>query len=214
MKSLLLSFGPLCAPFFVVVFLIEGVTRPQYDWMRHPISALSIGPRGWSQIANFVVTGVLVASIGIGLRLALPPRARSSLSGPILIALAGIGLIGAGVFVSDPVFGFPPDKPLVLAQFSWQGHLHDLFSVLWFLGLPAACVVLAVRFFAIGQRNWAVYSLLSGLGMMVFFVLAAIGFRQRPGFVDVAGVYQRLSVTTGLSWVSVIALHAKAKQRE
>jgi len=51
---------------------------------------------------------------------------------------------------------------------------------------------------AIGEPGWAVYSLLSGLAMIVFFVLASMGFLQRPGFVDVAGMYQRLSVATVL----------------
>jgi hypothetical protein len=208
MKSFLLSLGSLCTPLFVIAFLIEGFTRPQYDWMRHPISSLSIGPLGWTQIMNFVMTGTLVAVIGIGLRLGLAPHSRGSLFGPILLVIAGAGLIGAGIFVSDPVFGFPPDKPLVLAQFTAHGRLHDLFSMLWFLGLPGACFVLAVRFFTIGEPGWAVYSVLSGLGMTAFFVLASMGFLQRPGFVDVAGIYQRLSATTGLSWASLIAIHA------
>src|SRR5262245_61137958 len=207
MKLFLLWLGSLCTPFFVSVFLIEGLTRSQYNWMRHPISSLSIGPFGWEQIVNFVVTGALVALIGIGLRLAFAPHSRGTLFGPILLAVAGTGLIGAGIFVSDPVFGFPPDKPLVLAQFTAHGRLHDLFSMLWFLGLPSACGVLTARFFTIGEPGWAVYSLLSGSGMIVFFVLASMGFLQRPGFVDVAGIYQRLSATTGLLWVSLIAIH-------
>jgi hypothetical protein len=208
MKSFLPWLGSLCAPFFVVAFLIEGFTRPQYNWMQYPISSLSIGRLGWTQIMNFVITGALVALIGIGLRLTFAPHSRGSLFGPILFVVAGIGLIGAGIFVSDPVFGFPPDKPLVLAQFTSHGHLHDLFSTFWFLGLPAACSVLAVRFFTISEPGWAVYSLLSGLGMIACFVVASMGFLQRPGFVDVAGIYQRLSATTGILWVSLIAIHA------
>jgi len=157
---------------------------------------------------NFIITGTLVGLIGIGLRLSFAPHSRGRLFGPILLVVAGIGLVGAGVFVSDPVFGFPPDKPLVLAQFTSHGRLHDLFSTLWFVGRPAACFVLAVRFFAIGEPGWAVYSLVSGLGMIAFFVVASMGFFQRPAFVDVAGIYQRLSATTGLLWASLIAIHA------
>jgi hypothetical protein len=71
-----------------------------------------------------------------------------------------------------------------------------------------SCWVLAVRFFAIGQHGWAVYSLLSGIGMIALFVLASTGFLQRPGFVDVAGLFERLSATTGLLWASLIAIHA------
>src|SRR5262245_3519026 len=105
MKSFLLWLGTLCAPLFAIVFLIEGFTRAQYNWMRHPISSLSIGPLGWIQVANFVITGTVVALIGIGLRLAFAPHSRGSLFGPIFLVVAGVGLVGAGVFVSDPVFG-------------------------------------------------------------------------------------------------------------
>ena len=207
-NAYLLRLGSLCTPIFVIVFLLEGFTRREYDWMRHPISSLSIGPFGWIQVMNFIVTGVLVALIGLGLRWTFALKSRGSVFGPILLVVAGIGLIGAGIFVSDPVFGFPPEEPLVLAQFTEHGHLHDVFSMLWFLGLPSAGFVFAVRFFTLNKRGWAFYSLASGLGMIVLFVLASLGFLQRPGFVDVAGIYQRLSVTAGLSWASAIAIHA------
>src|SRR4029450_6927248 len=53
MKSYLLWVGSLCTPLLVSAFLIEGFTRPQYNWMRHPISSLSFGPLGWPQIVSF-----------------------------------------------------------------------------------------------------------------------------------------------------------------
>ncbi|MGD8404993.1 MAG: DUF998 domain-containing protein [Anaerolineales bacterium] len=46
--------GPV---FFIVMFLIEGVTRPEYSAFRQPVSSLSIGELGWTQIANFLITG-------------------------------------------------------------------------------------------------------------------------------------------------------------
>lgn len=41
------SAGLLAGPIFVVSFLIQGVIRPGYDPLRHPVSALSLGPGGW-----------------------------------------------------------------------------------------------------------------------------------------------------------------------
>jgi hypothetical membrane protein len=210
----LLALGALCAPVFIVTLFIEGFTRAQYNWLRFPISSLSIGPQGWMQITNFIITGSLIVLLGMGLRLSLEPHARGSVWGPIVVAIAGVGLIGAGVFVSDPVFGYPPDQPLVLKQFTTHGHFHDFFSMFWFIGLPTACVVLARRFLGLGETGWAVYSILSGIGMLVFFVLAGAGFNQTNGLVDYAGLYQRISVSTGVLWLMFTAIHQIGVSRQ
>jgi Protein of unknown function (DUF998) len=203
----LLALGALCAPVFMIGFMIEGFAREHYSWLRYSISALSIGPHGWMQITNFIVSGWLIVLLAIGLRLSLEPGSRGSVFGPIAVAIAGIGFVGAGIFVSDPVFGYPPDQPLALKQFTIRGHLHDFFSMFWFIGVPTACFVLARRFFALGETTWAIYSILSAVGMLVFFVLAGVGFNQTQGFVDYAGLYQRLSAGTGLIWLMLFALH-------
>ena len=48
----LLSCGAVAGPLFVSVFWIEGVRRPDYKPLRHPVSSLSLGPRGWVQAAS------------------------------------------------------------------------------------------------------------------------------------------------------------------
>src|SRR5262249_53760150 len=55
-----LTYGSLAPVLFTVVYLIEGVTRPGYDGWKHSISALSLGPGGWLQQANFVFLGLNV----------------------------------------------------------------------------------------------------------------------------------------------------------
>jgi len=202
---LLLACGVIGPLLFIIVFLIEGATRADYNPFRYPISSLSIGAMGWTQAANFLLLGALLVAFAIGLQRTLK-GSRGGLWGPILIGLAGIGLFGAGIFTTDPIFGYPPDAPLVLAQYTWHGHLHDLCSVLFFAGVPIASFVFCRRFATSGERGWALYSLLSGLGMLAFFVLAAIGFDQISAFVYVAGVFQRLSISLGLIWVALLAL--------
>lgn len=202
----LLACGVIGPPLFILVFLIEGATRKDYNALRYPVSSLSIGTSGWTQAANFVVTGLLILALALGLRRALRAGA-GSVWGPLLIALTGIGLIGAGFFTTDPLFGYPPSGPLVLTQFTTHGHLHDFFSSFVFLGLPIACFVLT-RGFAVREKpGWVIYSALSGIGILVMFVLAAVGFNQTPGFVNLGGVYQRLSISIGWIWMALLALH-------
>jgi hypothetical protein len=143
---ILLAYGAIGPVLFVLVFLIEGAARGGgYDPLRHPISSLSIGGLGWIQAMNFLMVGLSMLAFAVA-ALRAPQRARSGTWAPLLIGLAGIGLFGAGIFTTDPIYGYPTTAPLALAQFTLRGHLHDGFSILVFLGIPVACLVLCRRF--------------------------------------------------------------------
>ena len=45
---------------FTTVYLVEGATTVGYDPLRHQVSLLSLGDRGWVQIPNILVTGALL----------------------------------------------------------------------------------------------------------------------------------------------------------
>jgi hypothetical protein len=51
--------GIIAPALFVTVFMIEGWIRPGYEPLNTFVSALSLGPRGWIQIANFISFGAL-----------------------------------------------------------------------------------------------------------------------------------------------------------
>jgi Protein of unknown function (DUF998) len=201
----LLSCGAIAGPLFVLAFLVEGATRAGYDPLRHPVSSLALGDDGWVQSANFVVAGLLTLAFAVGLRRAFRPLG-SSIWGPLLIGVWAIGLLGAGIFPTDPVSGYPPGTPDQLPGYTWHGALHDLFSLPGFAALAAACFVFGSRFAARGERGWAVYSLFTGLAFTVAFVLASAGFGQAEGLVDLAGLLQRLAVTIGFGWLTLLAV--------
>lgn len=203
--KLLLYCGAIGCPFFVLVFIILGSTRRGYDPFRHPVSSLSIGPGGWIQVGNFLLTGLLVLAFSIGLKQRLkilPGKAWE----PLLIGLASLGLIASGFFSSDPVYGYPPDQPFITSQFTLHGKLHIIFSLLVFIGLPLACFVFRNRFIKAGKRGWAGYSLFSGIAMIVTFILAGIGFEQILWLADFAGLFQRLCIVAGWTWMTLIAI--------
>jgi len=56
----------------------------------------------------------------------------------ILFMLVGAGLIGAGLFATDPLSGYPPGTPPAAVSPSLHRVLHDLFSTPVFTALPAA----------------------------------------------------------------------------
>ena len=50
----------IAGPFYIVVGLIQALTRPGFDLMRHDLSLLANGDLGWIQITNLVLTGFFV----------------------------------------------------------------------------------------------------------------------------------------------------------
>ena len=204
--KVLLACGVIAGPLFVVTFVVEGVTRAEYDPLRHPVSSLALGGWGWTQTANFIVAGLLTLAFAAGLRRAFRPP-EGSTWGPLLVGVWAIGLLGAGVFVTDPVSGYPPGSPDRSLGYSWHGALHDLFSLPAFVALAAACFVFGRRFAARDERGWAIYSTVTGIAFAVGFVLSSAGFGQAEGLVDLAGLLQRLAVTAGFGWLTLLAVH-------
>jgi len=184
--------GVVAGPLFVTTFLVAGALRDGYDPIRHPVSSLQIG--GWVQTVNFLVSGLLTIAFAIGTR-----KAGQGFWGPLLIGAVGIGLVGSGVFLTDPVSGYPPGSPPI-SDYTWHGRWHDLFAVPTFLGWPAACFVFARRF-----RPW--YSVFSGLAFAATFVLTSAAFAQTPGLVEIGGLLQRVTITIGWLWLTLLALH-------
>jgi uncharacterized protein DUF998 len=163
LKMLLLS-GAIAGPLFTVAWIVEGATRANYDPLRHPISSLSIGDLGWTQTATFMVTGLLTLAFALGLRRRLSSHG-GSVWGPRLIAVIAIGLLGAGIFVTDPMNGFPLGTPNLPLHYSVRGRLHRLFSAFVFLGLPIACFVFKRFFTRRGRAQLG--ELLRGNGLRV-----------------------------------------------
>jgi hypothetical protein len=201
----LLWCGVAAGPLFLLTALVEGATRADYHPLRHPVSSLALGPHGWMQVTNFLVTGVLYLSYAVGLWRA-PPTVVGTRIGTILIGAAAVGLLGAAAFVTDPVSGYPPGTPNAPGAYTTSGALHDLLSTPMFFGLPAAGFVFGNWFRNSGNRRWAIYSIGSAVMMLVFFGLASAAFNQVPVLVAFGGLLQRAAVTTGFAWLTGLAI--------
>ncbi|HSJ46560.1 MAG TPA: DUF998 domain-containing protein [Euzebyales bacterium] len=88
-----------------------------------------------------------------------------------------------------------------------RGAVHDLVSVLVFGGLPAACFVFARWFSRSGQRPWAAYSTATGVFFVVGVVLASLAFGQIESLVASGGLFQRVTLTVGWTWLTLLAVH-------
>ena len=163
----------IAGPLFVIVFLIEGSLRSGYDVMRQPVSALAMGERGWVQQANFIVVGILMLAYAFGLNTALATYGGSFWI-PFLVGLYAVGLIGAGIFVTDKT-GIPNNAPAPKKRDA-AGAIHDLCSVIVFIPLFVVCFVFAHLFAVSGLLGWHIYSVTTGILFGIGFILFARGF--------------------------------------
>ncbi len=201
----LLFCGVLAGPVFTLVYLILGASRADYDPLRHPVSSLAIGLAGWTQAASFFVTGALTLAFAWGLWRALH-RPGGSTWAAILVAIVGLGLIGAGLFVTDPMNGYPPGTILLSMDYTFPGRMHRTLSALVFIGLPAAAFVLARYFTREALRGWALGSTISGFAFIALFVTTSVGFSQIGGLQAIAGLLQRLTLMVGFGWMAAVAV--------
>jgi hypothetical protein len=90
---------------------------------------------------------------------------QSRFCGPFLLEIFGVGQVGVGVFVADPVRS--------ATTMTFHGTMHLIFGGVSFLGLMAACFVLVRTFNSMGQKPWAIFSAMTGLLLLAAFFSAA-----------------------------------------
>jgi hypothetical protein len=198
LTRVLLICGLIVGPLYLIVGLIQALTRPGFNLLRHDLSLLANGDLGWIQISNLVLTGLLVGAFAVGTRQALSAGPGRTW-GPILLGIYGLGLIGAGFFIADPAFGFPPGTPADAHSISWHGLLHIVTAGLGFLALIAACFVFVRRFASRRQRGWAAFSLATGVIFLAAFVGVATGSGQTW---SVIGIWIGVVIAWAWIWAS------------
>ena len=196
--------GALAGPLFVITFTVAGRKRDGYDARRHPVSALALGPGGAVQRANFIATGALYLAAAVGMGRGRRSRFLAAPC-PALVAGTGVGLIGSGLFATDPTSGYPPGTPPQPAHPSRTGTIHNPFAIPVFLGIPVTALLSAYASTA-EDRRWAVYSATSATLMFACAPLFGAAFAQNPALVATGGRFQRAAIVTGFTWLSALSI--------
>jgi len=166
-------------------FMVEIRWRPIGDPAGAWPSGLALGAYGWMQIVNFVVSGLLLMLLAVGLHIGVD--GRGSWVGPGLLLMAGAAMALMG-FETDPIFR---EGPRTL-----HGWIHDLAFALFILALLPSFFFLWQRFRKAAPsapwRNHARYTLATG-------VIAAL-------LISLPSVAYYLFVVVVLAWMEVTAI--------
>lgn len=197
-----LTYGSLAPVAFTGVYLIEGVTRPGYDAWRHSISALSLGPDGWLQQANFVFLGVNILGVAIVWRKVLVNGVGATWY-PIVRGLEGLSLVVIGFFSTDPEAGYPPGSIQVQPFSTLTGIVHFacLFAIIF--AMMAGLLIMARRFWRDAHwHGWVLYSVISAL--MINLLIALFGVANAHDLAY-SGVIERLATNVETIWGLLLA---------
>ena len=194
--------GMIGPALFVAIFTIEGWLRPGYQPLKMYVSELSLGPRGWIQIANFIVLGILLLAFARGVAAEFQ-TGKASRGGPILLIIIAVLFLVSGPSRMDPT-GTP------LNQITVHGTIHGLAGGIVFLLMPISCFVFLRRFRVDpGWRSLQWPTLV--LGIIIATAVVLLTILSKPPeiervFVDWLGLVQRAIIVPFMLWVFIFAL--------
>jgi hypothetical protein len=188
---------------FVSIFIIEGRLRVGYNSLAMYISALSLGPRGWVQILNFVVFGFLLLAFARGIAARPPGVGAPSRAGPVLLTIIAFGYLVSGPFVMDPV-GTSRDRASI------HGMVHGILGGIVFLLMPVSCFVFVRRYRRDPKRRslqWCTVA--AGTTSAVAVAILTIATKMLPAhnaFDPWLGAIQRAAIVPFMAWLFIFAL--------
>jgi hypothetical protein len=190
-----LILGAVGALAFLLGSTVDGLTRPGYSLVRHPVSALALGTRGWLQSLTFVLCGALIAAGGAGV------WSASWLLGAGVIVL-GLGLVASGIYPMDPARGYPPGTPDGdPPSFSRRHIRHDQAGAVVFFTMPVLPLVAALTSALPAPLRWV-----SALAAAVVAVGVGAFTKAWEANSPRAGLAQRLALAGGLGWLAAMLL--------
>jgi len=197
----LLTGGMIAGPLYIGVGLVEGLTRRGFSFLHHDLSVLANGSLGWIHSMLLVVSGLLTVAGAVGMRNVIRGR-KGGTWGPLLLGVYGLGLVGAGFFKADPAKGFPPGTAADAHAVSTAGLLHFVSGGVGFIGLIAACFVLAKYFKAAGDGAWRTFSICTGVFYFLAFFGIAMGSQQNGAALATVIIAFTAAVILGWAWVT------------
>ena len=190
--------GPLI---FLSVFLIDGWLRPDYDPLSTFVSALSLGPRGWIQISNFIVFGILFFIFSRAIAAAFRADQLSQ-TGPVLLSIIAVCFFLSGPFVMDHMY--TPRNAMTV-----HGTLHGIFGGMVFSLMPVTVFVF-FHHFGMNEkwRSLRTITLILGIIIMIDVMLLTIATKfpsmthtLRPWL----GLIQRSALVPFMVWLFMVA---------
>lgn len=188
--KLLAACGVIAPVLLTALWIVAGLIRPGYNHLTQYGSELGVGSNSILMNANFVLFGLLITPLALGLHKGIN-QGRGSRIGPALIVVVGATFIGSGVFPASGGF---------------SGAMHQAMGA---IGGSAIIVAILAIWRRLNQddrwNRYRSYSLASSLLALVTFILAIIVVLT--DFLSPwDGAVQRIWGATWLLWIEITAI--------
>ncbi len=197
--------GIIAPVLFVGVFVLEGWLRSGYNSQTMFVSELSLGPRGWIQIANFIIFALLLFAFSWRVTEMLKGGIAAK-AGPLFLAAVATCCLLSGIFVTDP-------GTIFTAQKSLHGIIHGIFGAVVFLIMPICCFVFLRHFWNDPQwRGLRLWTLVAGIVILAAVILLTIATKvslAQNALAEWRGLIQRAAIIPYMTWLFIFALSAR-----
>lgn len=182
--------------FFAAAVIALHVLHPELDLRSRAVSEYASTRTGWLMMLAFFGLAGALASAAFSFRTASRPIA-------VLLVVATVGLVVAGLFPADPWTSTEPSE---------AGLIHGIGTLLVFLGL------LAVAFMAprsLARTHGETPGISRRARLLAWVMLAGfVGFgvalaAQGQSGQGLAGLFQRVYITVLLAWVAFLPTGAR-----
>lgn len=191
--------GLLAPLLWAAVIGLAGELRPGFDHFGQYISELAergSSTQGLMRYGGFIATGLLHLGFAAALYASLrrhTDQPRLSRLVALLVALNGLGRIGAGIFACEPGCAAPD---------AIDQRLHHLAASLAFFAIIGASLLSAFVFRrAAALRRLGAYSLATGFAGLVFLGLMSTSESTQLN----TGLYERLASGVLSLWIFITA---------
>jgi len=176
--------------YFLIAVVALHFLRPDYDPVSRFVSEYAVGSYGLLMTSAFFGLSLGSLALVIGLSQGVPRSGRSWI-GLVLLGIWGVGVLIAGIFPTD-LRGAPE---------TISGNIHNLASLLSFLSLIAATILLSRRFKQ--DERWRPFHR-SSLILSLVILATFIGFFLTGG-TEFVGFSQRIFIVAFLIWLLLTA---------
>lgn len=190
--------GIIGPPLFILFTIVEDILQDRFlvrtgndPLVVSPMSVNALGPTGWLQILTFLLFGLSIIALALGLHRGVQAGRWSKIGIGLLIAV-GVTMVFSGIFTQDSV---APGNPI-----TFHGLMHDL-SFFAFLLIQTAMYFFLWRRFRKDERwrgyDW--YSLVMGVVALPLFVFFT-------GLLDSHDGFYLWFLLVPLTWLEVVAI--------
>lgn len=183
--------GIFSAVMFTIILVGQSMLHPEYSQVSELIGALSAYSNGWIQVVSTAITGAAMFVFALGLCVT-PLRGFGARTGPVLLAVAAVGIIFSGLF---------PSQRLSSDYTEITGHAAG--AIITFLVEPAGLILCAMAFYRSAVFRKAALNVLSA-GVVTGALSVALIFFAVPedgSLHAYQGLIQRLIV---LLWIMAV----------